>query len=170
MGYYEKYDTNQIFIKNFIEFSKFYRKDYNVSPPSFWPLEKLYLILGNMDSGFFIERNQITCLGLQIEVYNDVIYRITYRDPFYPQPKHFFMNILRLVDENSKFVRVQWFGNFNTLHKYNYNPSFSKFAEYGFKYELPKDQEVLLSKDPFLCGDICSYLAFHGKANFFTLP
>lgn len=169
MNYYEKYDIHQTFVRDFIKFSQFYRNDYNVPLPTLWPLEKLYLVLNDMDSGFFIEKDHITCLGLEIENHNDGICRIIYRDPFYPEPKEFLMNIWRLRDNYGRYIKIQWFGNFITLHRYKLTPSFSKLAEYGFKYELPKNQELLTLKEPFLCGDICAFLAKNGKTNFLKI-
>lgn len=163
------YDTSDEFIKGFVQFSEKYRTAQNVSlEEEFWPLEKLYLVLEDSKGGFILDTGNHACLGLQVLPVRDKEgwYTVKYRDPFKTEPQKLQLDARKLITDDARKVKIQWFGKFDFLKEFNLNPGFSKLVEFRYEMILPKEHKKLVQKDGYRCGDISAYLAKHSRPRY----
>lgn len=166
--YYSSYKTGDPFLGEFVSFSLENRKKFGITEEkAFWPLDQLYNLLKRSTGGFIIAIGQHACLGISVQqLTKQGWFKVTYRDPFYPDFKNIEVNSRTLETEEGKRIKIQWFGEFKFLETSGESPGFTSFSKFKYKLNLPKEHVKLIQTNGFLCGDISAYLSSKSNISF----
>ncbi|MHA1991489.1 MAG: hypothetical protein ACW981_13690 [Candidatus Hodarchaeales archaeon] len=155
--------------KNFQEYSVRIRNKFNMKLDDFWVIEQLYMILDNHPGGFLLKFDDKIYLGIKVMKKDFFIYNILYKDVASPGLKEITINVRKLMTEDGRIVKVQWFGLFHDLKVINSLPSFTILNKYNYELILSQEYLTKVISETHLTGDYYAYFAQNSKINYENL-
>jgi hypothetical protein len=152
--------------KHFQEYSKRIRDKFNMGKTDDWIIEQLYMTLDDHQGGFLLKFDDRIYLGIKVLKKDFPNFNIFYKDTENPELKEITINVRKLVTEDGKKVKIQWFGKFHDLKVINSLPSFTILTKYNYELVLPQEFLTKVLSKKYLIGDYCTYFAWNSKVEY----